>query len=1111
MTNFDIASWAQLPRLDIDIELAKKSNYLQSFHEIILALNTGASFEEIIRLLLTNLMELTQEENTYITIINHEHQHLEYIGGTGLWEKSIGFAQSAFDGMNGEVWEKVQPVYIQDYQSYERRISVQEFASVRSVIVFPLIIKDEKIGTLGFAAKHIKLFDTVSLDLLNNFVQLASSTLNNALLQNQFKEKNSQFETLHTISLNTINHLDATELYNSLLSELIELLNFGQAFLDLVDTENDTLYCVADTLQSTAQGKTVTRGEGLAGKVWETKEAIYIEDYQSYSEKINIAPIKVKSIACIPLKRDNEVIGVLGVASEEHFKFDDTFKFTVQAFAEIASIAIINSKTFHDLELKTKESELLEQTQKVIASKLDLAELCQSVTASITTIFDYSSALIVKVEDKELLQLSSSGSSTSIIQNNLIEKLIETRSPQLMTEVIEVSETTEGKTLSHLVCPLIINGGFFGFLYLSNTTKAFIKRDETIMLKVCKQLEVAIENAKLHGQIKKDLVRTEAFYKVSKTIQTHRNLDDIATDIVEICREALAARWAVIYRIDQPTKTVKAHARAQIPGEKPLKILDYTSLMDSFTGWVMRQQESVITDNIVTDDKGHQKAKRLVDDIGSAIIVPLIYQGKSLGSLGLVNKVSDKNFSHNDLMLAENVANQAAVAIVQHEVSHQLEHQAYHDTLTKLPNRAFFEEKLELSLQTAIENNTLMAVMFLDLDGFKHVNDTLGHDIGDALLKIVAQRLKTRTRKNDTIARLGGDEFGIIISKLQSKEETFNIAQTLLNCFKEPFSVKSHSLQISTSIGISLFPEDGQDAQTLLKYSDSAMYAAKTSGKNNIRKFIPEFAIAAKKRLEIELDLNKALQEKEFKLYYQPKLSLATGDWLGAEALIRWNHPDKGFISPGDFIPIAEEGELIIDINNWVLDEACRQAAEWRLKNHPELSIAVNISALHFEHPTFIPTIEATLEKYKLDARLLELEVTESVVMRDIDLVIERLSHLKSIGTTIAVDDFGTGYSSLQYLNKLPLDTLKIDKSFIDEISESSQTPIVTGILTLAQSLGLETVAEGVETIEQVEFLKLLGCSQVQGFYFAKPMPAESFWNHYYKTVKEDPPLANIA
>ena len=1107
----NLTSSAELPQLNADDEFHKKSQYLQSLYDIIVALNAGATFEEITNSLLEKLIELSNEEHVYITIINVENNHLKYVAGSGLYKNSIGFSQNLQQGINGEAWKKASPIYIPDYQSYENRLPDKEFQSIRSVVVLPLITKDKIIGTVGFAAEHIRPFENISTDLLNNFVQLASTTLENAQLKSKLRKKHSQFETLYKISLNSIDRLDTSKIYNSLINEFINVIDFGQAYLCLVESEHSehsVLRIVADTLNSTSIGKTIAYGEGLAGRVWASQEALFIEDYESYSGKSNLAPIKVKSLACIPLKNGDNIIGILGIASEDSFKFDNDFKFTLQAFADIASIAVINSQAFQALALKTKESELLERTQQAITNKLDLTELCQSFTNSITTIFNYSGAVIIKVEDNEFLQLSSSGDSISI-NNQLITTLLESKEAQLLIEnkntpennTRNTTESYEDIQLSHLVSPLTLNGQFFGFLYIIEKSDKLTLQDKNIMQKCCKQLEGALESAELHGRIKKDLIRTQAFYKVSKTIQTHRNLEDIASEIIKICREALSARWAVLYRVDQHQKKVTAHARSQILGETPLKILQYDSLMNSFTGWVMNHQDSILTDSLINNSKGHQETKSLVNDIGSAIIVPLVYQEKSLGSLGFVNKNSDKNFTHGDLELAENVANQAAVAIVQHELSHQLEHQAYHDALTTLPNRAFFEEKLEHTIETVTKENLMMAVLFLDLDGFKHVNDTLGHDIGDTLLKIVAQRLKTKTRKTDTIARLGGDEFGIIISEFHATKDVFSIARTILSCFKEPFSIKGHRLQISTSIGISLFPEDGKDAQTLLKYSDSAMYAAKSSGKNNIRRFIPAFATTAKKRLEIEIDLNRAIQQKEFTLYYQPKLSLETGKWLGAEALIRWIHPEKGFISPGDFIPIAEESNLIIDISNWVLHETCRQAVAWHSKNHPALRIAINISALHFEHPNFISTIKETLEEHQLHASVLELEVTESVVMKDMDLVIQRLKQLKSMGITIAIDDFGTGYSSLQYLNKLPLDTLKIDKSFIDEIGKESHSPIVTGILNLAQSFGLETVAEGVETKKQVEILKSLGCSQVQGFYFGRPMPAESFWNHYYKTT----------
>ncbi len=435
------------------------------------------------------------------------------------------------------------------------------------------------------------------------------------------------------------------------------------------------------------------------------------------------------------------------------------------------------------------------------------------------------------------------------------------------------------------------------------------------------------------------------------------------------------------------------------------------------------------------------------------------------------------------------VANQASVALAQFDLRQKIEHQAFHDALTGLPNRRLFENRLELALAQAERYGTIFATMFIDLDGFKHVNDTLGHEVGDELLLAVTKRLKERTRDSDTLARMGGDEFALIITNLRYKDDAIRVGQSYLALFQEIFEVAAHSLSVGASIGISLYPSDGQDLSSLLRHADSAMYQAKNAGKNSVCSFTQELADQAKERLDLENDLRKALEKNELELYYQPQICLQTGEQIGVEALLRWIHPDRGFISPIQFIPIAEETKLILPIGEWVLKEACRQTVAWQKKHGSSMQVAVNISAIQFDRFDFLNTVISALEETGLDPSYLELEVTETVLMQDVNIVIERLNELRSLGISIAIDDFGTGYSSLQYLQQLPLDKLKIDRSFINTIEANKGSALVETIVLLAKRFGLKILAEGIEDKEQLEFLESLGCDEAQGYYFSKPVP----------------------
>jgi len=450
-----------------------------------------------------------------------------------------------------------------------------------------------------------------------------------------------------------------------------------------------------------------------------------------------------------------------------------------------------------------------------------------------------------------------------------------------------------------------------------------------------------------------------------------------------------------------------------------------------------------------------------------------------------------------DLELLEGACNLAAIAIEQNRLISQLAHQANHDTLTGLPNRMLFEDQLRKTLIQAHKYEEKFAVLFIDLDCFKRINDTLGHKVGDILLQKVSQRLKSCIQPNDTLARMGGDEFTIVLNNLENLNSAKRVAQKILDVLNRPFAIEGHDLFITASIGISLYPDDGQDTITLESNADSAMYRAKSKGRHGFQCFTPEMALASIDSLRMETQLRWALERNEFLLHYQPQVDLS-GKLLGAEALLRWNNPIFGMVGPDKFIPLAEESGLIVPIGNWVLEEACRQNELWRRAGHPAFRVAVNVSAVQFVQPNFVEVVTRILKQTQLEPCWLELELTESMLMRDYQFVILQLSKLRALGVAIAIDDFGTGYSSLRYLQRLPIDTLKIDHSFVHNIGVGSfaapnDAAIVRAITTLGHTLGMNVVAEGVETMKQLQFLRSIGCNGLQGYLFGMPLPAKAF------------------
>ena len=433
----------------------------------------------------------------------------------------------------------------------------------------------------------------------------------------------------------------------------------------------------------------------------------------------------------------------------------------------------------------------------------------------------------------------------------------------------------------------------------------------------------------------------------------------------------------------------------------------------------------------------------------------------------------------------------------------EISYYAYYDTLTKLPNRRLFLDQFEASLSMARRRDEKVSLLFIDLDHFKNINDSYGHHVGDQVLTQTASRIKNSVRMSDVIsvgiddsqnkvARLAGDEFTVLLCEVNAVDNVVTIAQRVLDSLSQPFILDSHTVYITATVGIALYPDDSDNVQELLQNADVAMYHAKESGRNNYQFFSEELNVYHKNRLSIENDLRSALFNNELVIYYQPQFNGEDKEIIGFEALLRWNHPTKGLLSPDKFMSIAESSGLIVPIGAWVLEEACKQAHEWSQKSTKSYRMAVNLSALQFSHKNLSEQVLSALEVSGLDPSLLELEITESAIIQNVNETLKLLVSLKSLGINLAIDDFGTGYSSLSYLKKFPIDTLKVDKSFVDEIvTNKKDAAIAQTILQLANNLGLLSVAEGVETKEQVEGLTNMGCTQFQGFFFSKPLPVE--------------------
>jgi diguanylate cyclase (GGDEF)-like protein len=449
---------------------------------------------------------------------------------------------------------------------------------------------------------------------------------------------------------------------------------------------------------------------------------------------------------------------------------------------------------------------------------------------------------------------------------------------------------------------------------------------------------------------------------------------------------------------------------------------------------------------------------------------------------------------HGILEVIRNITDNLSTETQLREHRERLYHLVHHDALTNLPNRMLLQDRLARMMMKAKRHKTYVAVLFLDLDRFKKINETLGHEIGDKLLLEVSKRLENCVRKSDTVARLGGDEFGIILDDLRDIKFVAVVARKILQALSKPILIQEYELYATSSIGISLYPDDGEEEDELLRCADTALYRAKDAGKNNYQYYTSDMNTRAFEFLLLESGLRKALDNDELVVFYQPLINLEDNKLIGMEALLRWQHPEKGMISPGDFIPLAEETGLIEPIGEWVLRAACAQNKKWQDAGYPPVKVSVNMSARQFSKKNIVEMISDILKEIDLSPEHLGIEITESVIMQDVKSTISKLTKMQEMGICLSIDDFGTGYSSLSYLKLFPIDYLKIDRSFVFNItSDSTDAAIATSIILLAHSMNLKVVAEGVETKEQLKMLRQQGCDIVQGFLFSKPLAAEEF------------------
>jgi diguanylate cyclase (GGDEF)-like protein len=567
----------------------------------------------------------------------------------------------------------------------------------------------------------------------------------------------------------------------------------------------------------------------------------------------------------------------------------------------------------------------------------------------------------------------------------------------------------------------------------------------------------------------------------------HPPSDELTTTAVDIVRRGLGVDLCRVLRTGADEQTLDHVAGCGWDDEWVLA-QSFNVVVETEDRFVPGTRESIVVSDFSCERRFRPSPIQRLHGVRSAVEVLICGSAGTYGVVGAYGREPDR-FDADSANFMQSVSNTLAAFIERKATEDRLSYMAQYDALTGLPNRSMYLDRLGHTLVEAARDRLPVAVLFVDIDRFKAVNDTLGHSAGDALLVKIAQRLLASVRLGDTIGRLSGDEFAIALAHLAREDHAGLVAQKIVRELAEPFVIDGHSVYVSASVGLSVYPSDGREADVLLKNADTAMYRAKQSGRNGCQFYLPQMQVRAAERLELETQLRGALDRGEYVLHYQPKIDLATGSISGLEALLRWNSPDRGLVSPGEFIPVLEDAGLIVAVGEWVISSVCAQIRQWQdagIHPHP---VAVNLSARQFRQQHLDAVIGQIVANSGIDPSLLEFELTETILMSDAQSAVETLRQIKARGMRLALDDFGTGYSSLSYLKRFPLDALKIDRAFIRDVtSNSDDASIVMAIINLARSLKLKVIAEGVETPEQLSFLRGQGCDEVQGYHIARPM-----------------------
>jgi diguanylate cyclase (GGDEF)-like protein len=876
-------------------------------------------------------------------------------------------------------------------------------------------------------------------------------------------------------------------------------------------------------------------GQGLAGTAFRTARSCISNDFQNDERfrpwrKENRGE-GIGAAAAVPILKDGRSIGVFLFFLAEAGSLTDPIVGLMERMVENVSFALRGFEQVKEQKQAERASRrmshmfaALSGTNTSILRARNVEEMFQNVCDSVTKGGRSLGAAAIFIQESDSLMLKFAAASGQLVQNLKTMRLSldpadphggGLHGPAFREQRLVITNDTLADPRTRLwvspdapphgcaAVPLVKNGQSVGILYFffARTSGQEDVGITQLMRDIAENVSFGLEMFEREQQKERISCMLAALSATNEAIMRAKSRDELFQLVCEAVVEG-AKFTSTTIALTQPDSEFLKTVATTGPTADYIRTLRFSTSADrpegrGLSGTAFRTGQPSISNDFQTDLRtSHWHGSATGTKSGAGL--PLMIGGKSVGVFLFLSSERD-TFTPDLIELLRRLAENVSFALQNFDradekirADQQIQYLATHDGLTGLPNRMMFNQLLEQSIASARRNESKCAVLFVDLDRFKIINDSLGHAVGDALLVEVANRLRSCVRASDVVARLGGDEFVIVLSEIADCDQVAVVARKVLSGLMPTLNLAGHDCRTTGSIGIAIFPDNGGDAETLTKNADMAMYLAKEEGKNDFRFYSPEIKSQSIERLMLESSLRHALELNQFTLHYQPKIEAATGQINGVEALLRWTHPDLGDLPPMKFIPLAEETGLIIPIGRWVLRTACAQNMAWQQQGLPVISMAVNLSPRQFLDDHLLRDVDEVLKETGMPAHLLQLEITESMVMQNVARAINLLDEIQDRGVRLAIDDFGTGYSSMSLMKQFPIDTIKIDRSFVRDLAENSQDrAIATAIISMGKALGLTVVAEGVETTEQDAFLRGHLCDELQGFLFSKPVPAD--------------------